>query len=125
METFLHTLENGLRIAIRPGGSTPQVGIAITYDVGSRNETPGVSGFAHLFEHMMFQGSANVGKAEHFRLVSEWGGRANGTTSQDRTNYYQVLPSHQLALGLWLEADRLRSLVVDEENFENQRQTVM
>ena len=125
MGTFRHTLKNGLRVAIRPGGSTPQVGVAITYDVGSRNETRGASGFAHLFEHMMFQGSANVGKAEHFRLVSEWGGRANGTTSQNRTNYYQVLPSHQLALGLWLEADRMRSLAVDEENFENQRQTVM
>jgi predicted Zn-dependent peptidase len=93
--------------------------------VGSRNELPGASGFAHLFEHMMFQGSANVAKADHFRLVSEWGGRANGSTSQDRTNYYQALPSHQLALGLWLEADRMRSLQVNNANFENQRQTVM
>jgi predicted Zn-dependent peptidase len=125
VETQVIRLDNGLRVAVRPGGSTPQVGVAITYDVGSRNERPGASGFAHLFEHMMFQGSANVGKAEHFRLVSEWGGQANGTTSQDRTNYYQALPSHQLALGLWLEADRMRSLAVNAENFENQRQTVM
>lgn len=124
-DTLIHCLDNGLRVALRPGGTAPEVGIALYYDVGSRNETPGNSGFAHLFEHMMFQGSANVGKTEHFRLVSEWGGQANGTTSQERTNYFQSLPSHQLPLGLWLEADRMRSLSVTEENFENQRQTVM
>lgn len=120
-----HTLSNGLRIALRPDRSSPVVGIAVYYDVGSRNEERGRSGFAHLFEHMMFEGSENVGKTEHFRLISSFGGQLNGTTSQDRTNYYESLPSHQLALGLWLEADRLRSLEVTEENFENQRQTVM
>jgi len=124
-ETQIHRLDNGLRIAIASGGTAPEVGIALYYDVGSRNEQRGASGFAHLFEHMMFQGSENVAKSDHFRLVSEWGGQANGTTSQDRTNYFQSLPAHQLALGLWLEADRMRSLRVDSANFENQRQTVM
>ncbi len=108
-----------------PDEAIPQVGIAVFYDVGSRNETPGCSGFAHLFEHMMFQGSENVPKGEHFRQILAWGGDLNGTTGQDCTNYYESLPSHQLALGLWLEADRMRALAVNEENFENQRQTVM
>jgi zinc protease len=85
----------------------------------------GRSGFAHLFEHMMFQGSANVGKGEHFQLVLNRGGEMNGTTSEDRTNYYETLPSNELALGLWLEADRMKSLAITQENFENQRQTVM
>jgi len=101
------------------------VGLALYYGIGSRNEERGRSGFAHLFEHMMFQGSANVGKAEHFRHISAWGGQANGTTSRERTNYFEALPSNQLGLGLWLEADRMRSLAVTPENFENQRQTVM
>jgi zinc protease len=120
-----HALDNGLRIALQPDPSIPVVGIAVYYDVGSRNEERGRSGFAHLFEHMMFEGSANVKKTEHFRHISSWGGTLNGTTSQDRTNYYESLPSHQLRLGLWLEADRMRSLAVTDENFENQRQTVM
>jgi zinc protease len=119
------TLDNGLRLAVEPDPSNPMVGLALYYDVGSRNEVPGQSGYAHLFEHMMFQGSAHVGKAEHFRYIGEWGGEVNGTTSQDRTNYYESLPSHQLDLGLWLEADRMRALAVTPENFENQRQTVM
>jgi predicted Zn-dependent peptidase len=125
--TSIHesVLPNGLRVVLQPDAAIPQVGIAIYYDVGSRNETPGTTGFAHLFEHMMFQGSAHVDKGEHFRLVHAWGGSLNGTTSQDRTNYYLSLPSHQLRLGLWLEADRMRSLAVTEENFENQRETVM
>jgi len=119
------TLPNGLRVVVMPDNSVPVVGIAVYYDVGSRNETPGTSGFAHLFEHMMFQGSANVGKAEHFTHIQAWGGSCNGTTSEDRTNYYEEMPSHRLELALWLEADRMRSLAVNEENFENQRQTVM
>jgi len=124
-EIALHTLSNGLRVALQPDPAIPQVGIALYYDIGSRNESPGTSGFAHLFEHMMFQGSEHVSKGDHFKLVYAWGGDLNGTTSQDRTNYYESLPSNQLGLGLWLEADRMRSLAVNEENFENQRQTVM
>lgn len=120
-----HTLSNGLRVVLSPDTSSPVVSIAVYFDVGSRNEVEGRSGFAHLFEHMMFQGSQNVGKMEHFQMVNAAGGSANGTTSHDRTNYYETLPSHQLSLGLWLEADRMRALAVNEENFENQRGVVI
>ncbi|MEY4580427.1 MAG: hypothetical protein RL701_5130 [Pseudomonadota bacterium] len=120
-----HKLENGLRVVLNPDSTVPTVAVAIYYDVGSRNEERGHSGFAHLFEHMMFQGSQNVGKGEHFQLVMNRGGSMNGTTSHDRTNYFETLPSNELALGLWLEADRMRSLAITQENFENQRQTVM
>ena len=119
------TLKNGLRVVMTPDRTIPTVGIAVYYDVGSRNEVRGRSGFAHLFEHMMFQGSANVEKGEHFQLVLNRGGEMNGTTSEDRTNYYETLPSNELGLGLWLEADRMKSLAITQENFENQRQTVM
>ncbi len=118
-------LDNGLRVVMSPDRTVPTVAIAVYYDVGSRNEERGRSGFAHLFEHMMFQGSENVGKGEHFSLIMNRGGSMNGTTSVDRTNYFETLPSNELALGLWLEADRMRSLAVTEENFENQRQVVM
>ena len=120
-----HRLPNGLRVVLSPNRTVPTVAIAVYYDVGSRNEEKGKSGFAHLFEHMMFQGSANVGKGEHFKLIMNRGGSMNGTTSADRTNYYATLPARELALGLWLEADRMRSLDISAENFENQRQTVM
>ncbi len=119
------TLANGLRVVLSPDRTVPTVAIAVYYDVGSRNEEPGRSGFAHLFEHMMFQGSENVGKGEHFGLVMNRGGSMNGTTSEDRTNYFETLPSNELELGLFLEADRMRSLAITAENFENQRQTVM
>lgn len=118
-------LKNGLRVVMNPDRTVPTVAVAIYYDVGSRNEVRGRSGFAHLFEHMMFQGSRNVGKMEHFQFIAKRGGDTNGSTSQDRTNYYETLPSHELALGLWLEADRMRSLKVTQKNFENQQQTVM
>ncbi|MBX3249153.1 MAG: insulinase family protein [Myxococcales bacterium] len=119
-----HTLSNGLRVVLSPDRTVPTVAIAVYYDVGSRNEERGRSGFAHLFEHMMFQGSANVGKGEHFQLIMNRGGTLNGTTNHDRTNYFETLPSNELALGLWLEADRMRSLAVTAENFENQREVV-
>ncbi|MEZ4407537.1 MAG: pitrilysin family protein [Polyangiales bacterium] len=118
-------LDNGLRVVMSPEHSAPTVAIAVYYDVGSRVEERGRSGFAHLFEHMMFEGSANVGKGEHFRLISAMGGSFNGTTSGDRTNYFESLPANALELGLFLEADRMRSLAITAENFENQRQTVM
>ena len=105
------TLDNGLRVVMNQDHTVPTVAVSVYYDVGSRNEVKGRSGFAHLFEHMMFQGSANVGKGEHFSLIINRGGSANGTTSNDRTNYFETLPSNELALGLWLEADRMRSLV--------------
>lgn len=125
LEIRRERLDNGLRVVLNPDRSIPTVAIAVYYDVGSRNEVRGRSGFAHLFEHMMFQGSANVGKGEHFVLITQRGGSMNGTTSEDRTNYYETLPSNELALGLWLEADRMRSLAVTAENFENQRAVVM
>ena len=118
------SLDNGLRIVLNVDQSSPTVAIAVTYDIGSRNEEQGRSGFAHLFEHMMFQGSRNVPKGSHFKLISARGGTLNGTTSTDRTNYFEVLPSNELALGLWLEADRMRWLDVTTENFENQRKVV-
>ena len=118
-------LENGLRVVLAPDPASPTVAVNVWYDVGARDERPGRTGFAHLFEHMMFQGSANVGKGEHFILVERAGGDLqNGTTDWDRTNYYQTFPSNRLNLGLWLEADRMRSLAVTQENFDNQREVV-
>ena len=96
----------------------------VWYNVGSRNEQPGRTGFAHLFEHMMFQGSANVPKGGHMSMVERAGGSMNGSTQDDRTNYFEVLPSNRYNLGLWLEADRMKSLAVTEANLVNQRETV-
>jgi predicted Zn-dependent peptidase len=117
-------LENGLRVLIAPDHSAPVFAIAVTYNVGSRNERPGRTGFAHLFEHMMFQGSENVGKGEHFILILNNGGGMNGTTNEDRTNYFEELPKNQLDLALFLEADRMRSLAVNQANLDNQRNAV-
>jgi predicted Zn-dependent peptidase len=118
------TLENGLRVVLNVDKGAPNVAVCVMYDVGSRNEKPTRTGFAHLFEHMMFEGSQNVGKGEHFKLVTARGGTLNGTTSADRTNYFETLPAPELALGLWLEADRMKSLAVTPENVENQRAVV-
>lgn len=117
-------LENGLRVIVVLDHSAPVYAINVSYNVGSRNELPGHTGFAHLFEHMMFQGSANVGKGEHFILVLNNGGNMNGTTSEDRTIYFEELPKNQLDLGLYLEADRMRSLNVTQANLDNQRNAV-
>jgi zinc protease len=117
-------LKNGLRVLLMEDHSTPVYAIALVYNVGSRVERPGHTGFAHLFEHMMFQGSANVGKGEHLQLIQENGGGMNGTTNEDRTNYFELLPANQLDLGLFLEADRLRSLAITQANLDNQRATV-
>ncbi|HEY7321708.1 MAG TPA: pitrilysin family protein [Candidatus Binatia bacterium] len=117
-------LSNGLRVILAPDHSAPTHSICLTYNVGSRNERPGRTGFAHLFEHMLFQGSENVGKGEHFILVQNNGGSANGSTNADRTNYFETLPANQLELGIFLEADRMRSLNITQANLDNQRQTV-
>jgi zinc protease len=117
-------LPNGLQVIYSEDHSTPIVSVDVWYHVGSRNERPGRSGFAHLFEHMMFQGSAHVKKSEHFQLVQRAGGSLNGTTQEDRTNFFETVPSNRLNLALWLEADRLRSLAITQANFENQRETV-
>jgi zinc protease len=118
------TLKNGLKVIMSEDHSAPTYSIAVTYNVGSRDERKGRTGFAHLFEHMMFQGSENVGKGEHFILIDLNGGAMNGSTNQDRTNYYQTLPQNQLDLGLFLEADRMKSLVINQANLDNQRNAV-
>ena len=118
------TLTNGLRVVLSPDPSIPVVSIAVYYDVGSRNEKVGRTGFAHLFEHMMFQGSENVPKAAHFQYIFNAGGTMNGTTSTERTNYFETLPSNYLPLAFWLESDRMRSLKVTQENLDNQRNAV-
>jgi predicted Zn-dependent peptidase len=117
-------LKNGLRVITVEDHSAPVIAISITYNVGSRNERQGRTGFAHLFEHMMFKGSENVGTGEHFYLVFNNGGNMNGTTNEDRTNYFEALPANQLDLALYLEADRMRSLVISKDNLDNQRNAV-
>jgi zinc protease len=117
-------LKNGLRVILSEDHSAPVYAINLTYNVGSRNEVKDRTGFAHLFEHMMFQGSGNLGKGEHMLLVEENGGTMNGSTNADRTNYFESLPANQLDLGLFLESDRMRSLAVTQANLDNQRNAV-
>ena len=119
-----YSLPNGLTVVFSQDHTVPVVTVNVWYHSGSANERARRSGFAHLFEHMMFQGSANVKKSEHMQLVERAGGNMNGSTNNDRTNYYETLPSNRLNLGLWLEADRMRSLAITQETFENQRSTV-
>lgn len=118
------TLSNGLHCIVHENHRAPIVVLDIWYHVGSKNEQPDRTGFAHLFEHMMFQGSANVGKNDHFAYVQKAGGTGNGTTNHDKTNYYETLPSNQLELGLWLESDRMMSLNVNQPNLDNQLDVV-
>ena len=122
-----HALDNGLQIVLQPDTTLPLVAVNLWYHVGSKNEQPSTTGLAHLFEHMLFQGSANVGVNDHFRLVQQAGGTANGSTWFDRTNYYETLPAHFLDLALWLESDRMGFLLpaLDLEKLENQRSVVM
>ena len=120
------SLPNGLRVNLSVDRSTPMVGVNLWYAVGSRNENPGKTGFAHLFEHMMFQGSANVPKNRHFELVEGAGGTLNASTWFDRTNYYETLPSNHLELALWLESDRMGWMLpaMTQEKLENQQEVV-
>jgi zinc protease len=122
----LHTLDNGLRVVVSEDHLAPVVAVNVWYDVGSRHEEPGRTGFAHLFEHLMFQGSAHVKRGEHFAFVNAAGGTLNGTTWCDRTNYYETVPSQHLATALWLEADRMGGLLdaLDQPNLDNQRAVV-
>ncbi len=119
-----YKLDNGLRVVLSPDHLVPVVANVVLYDVGARNEQPGRTGFAHLFEHMMFQGSENVPKGEFFKCVEDNGGLMNGMTSNDFTIYYEVMPGNQMELALWLEADRMRALQVDQDNLDNQRDVV-
>ncbi|HET7842144.1 MAG TPA: pitrilysin family protein, partial [Terriglobia bacterium] len=118
------TLANGLRVVASPDRTAPVVTVGVYYQIGFRLEPRGRSGFAHLFEHMMFQGSENAGKMEHIRLINSSGGVLNGTTNYDVTNYFEAVPSNALERVLWLEADRMRALKVDDENLRNQRDVV-
>ena len=117
-------LTNGLQVVVAPDSTAPVVTVGVYYKIGFRLEPRGRSGFAHLFEHMMFQGSANAPKMQHIKLINSSGGLLNGSTSYDVTNYYQAVPSNALERVLWLEADRMRALKVDEENLKNQRDVV-
>ena len=121
-----HTLDNGLRVILSRDPEAPIVAVNLWYDVGSKHEKPGKTGFAHLFEHMMFQGTANVAKGQHFGLVQAAGGTLNATTWLDRTNYFETLPAHELELALWLEADRMVNLLpaMTQEKLDNQRDVV-
>jgi len=121
-----YVLDNGLTLILHQDNSDPLVHVDMTYHVGSGREEVGKSGFAHFFEHMMFQGSEHVADEEHFKIVTESGGTMNGTTNSDRTNYFQTVPANQLEKMLWLEADRMGFLVdaVTQEKFEIQRETV-
>lgn len=118
------TLKNGLRVVIAPDKTAPVVTVGVYYKIGFRLEPQGRSGFAHLFEHMMFQGSENAAKMQHIKLINSSGGVLNGSTMYDVTNYYEAVPSNALERVLWLEADRMRALKVDEENLINQRDVV-
>jgi zinc protease len=113
-------LENGLRVVLMPDTSAPTVAIAVVYDVGFRSEPEGMTGFAHLFEHLMFEGSVTLEKGQHDKLVTGNGGVMNGSTRADYTNYFEQLPSNALELGLYLEADRMRGLRLTDENVQNQ-----
>lgn len=119
-------LDNGLRVVVSEDHGVPTVAVNLWYAVGSRNEVAGRTGFAHLFEHLMFQGSRNVGPTEHFAILQEYGASLNATTSFDRTNYYETLPAGALELALWLESDRMGTLLdaLTQENFDNQRDVV-
>jgi zinc protease len=118
------TLANGLRVVVAPDSTAPVVTVGVYYKIGFRLEPQGRSGFAHLFEHMMFQGSENAAKMQHIKLVNSSGGVLNGSTMYDVTNYFEAVPSNALERILWLEADRMRALKVDDENLRNQRDVV-
>lgn len=120
-------LDNGLEVILVKDNSIPLTTVNLWYKVGSANESPGKTGFAHLFEHMMFQGSKNVPKEKHFKYIQEAGGTLNGSTSLDRTNYFETIPSNSLELALWLESDRMGFLLpaLTEEKLQNQKDVVM
>jgi len=119
-----YSLENGMRVILSRDNAVPVVAVYIVYDVGARVEEKGRTGFAHLFEHMMFEGSAHAPKDMHFQMIQANGGTLNGSTHPDYTDYFETLPSNKLAVALWLESDRMRSLAVTQENLDNQKAAV-
>jgi len=118
------TLDNGLQVILHEDHSTPIVAVTVMYHVGSKNEQPDRTGFAHFFEHLLFEGTENIDRGEYFKIVQGNGGQLNANTTYDRTFYYEVLPSNQLELGLWLESERLLHAVIDQEGVETQREVV-
>lgn len=119
-----YKLDNGLRVILHQDNSTPIVAVSVLYHVGSKNEKPDRTGFAHFFEHLMFEGSKNIPRGEYFKIVQRNGGTLNANTSFDRTFYYEILPSNQLELGLWLESERMLQLNIDSIGVETQRNVV-
>jgi zinc protease len=119
-----YKLKNGMRVVLSRDTAVPVIALYVIYDVGSRSEEKGRTGFAHLFEHMMFEGSANIKKGEHFKYVQANGGQMNGSTHPDYTDYFETMPSNKLALALWLESDRMRSLAITAENLKDQQEAV-
>jgi len=124
IETEYYSLDNGLKVVLARDTMVPTAGVGVYYHVGFRNEPRGRTGFAHLFEHLMFQGSGNLGKLEFIKLIENNGGLLNGSTRFDFTNYYQVIPSHTLETVLWAEADRMKGLAIDEASLKNQQDVV-
>jgi len=118
-------LDNGLHVILAPDPGSTAVAVNLWYNAGSRHEPPGRSGFAHLFEHLMFQGSENVARGEHFQYVERAGGSLNASITQDRTNYFQTVPPERMNLALWLESDRMRSLSVTQENMAREVDVVI
>src|SRR5689334_19644520 len=117
-------LANGLKVVLSPDSTTPTAVVAVYYNIGFRNEPKDRTGFAHLFEHMMSQGSQNLGKMEFIKLVQANGGQLNGSTRFDFTNYFEIVPSHKLETMLWAEADRMRGLAITGDNLKNQQGVV-
>lgn len=124
IEFVEYTLENGLHVILHQDNSTPVVAVTVTYHVGSKNERADRTGFAHFMEHLMFEGSANIERGEYFKIVQDAGGQVNAYTSFDKTHYYELLPSNQLELGLWMEAERMLHLVIDSIGVETQRSVI-
>src|SRR6059058_1178180 len=124
LEYQMMTLPNGLTVVLEEDHSTPIVHLQVVYHVGSKNERPGRTGFAHLFEHMMFKGSKNVEPEAHTSLLASVGGQSNAYTTDDETVFWETVPAHYLPLALWLEADRMATLRIDKDTFENEREVV-
>lgn len=124
IEFVEYTLDNGLHVILHQDNSTPVVAVTVTYHVGSKNERADRTGFAHFMEHLMFEGSANIERGEYFKIVQNAGGQVNAYTSFDKTHYYELLPSNQLELGLWMEAERMLHLVIDSIGVETQRSVI-
>lgn len=119
-----YTLDNGLHVILHQDNTTPNVTVSVLYHVGSKNEVLGRTGFAHFFEHLLFEGSENIGRGEYMKIIQANGGALNANTSQDRTFYYEVLPSNQLQLGLWMESERMLHAKIDQEGVDTQREVV-